>query len=105
MTVRTAQQIFLLSRVGIIGWNIIHMCAVAPNLSADGTGTAAYELGDFPVAQSVHIIFSYTATLLYAKMMIVHTGLLSRLNLVWQLHSTRDPYELLYFSKVLHLIV
>ena len=80
MAVGAPQKVLLLSGMRIICRDVIHVGAVTAYLSGNCAGAPTNKLRDFPITQSIHVIFSYTTALFYGKMMVVHTGLPS---VVW----------------------
>ena len=73
MAIGTAQQIFLLCCVRVVGGDVVHMGTVAADLPRHRADVSADQPGDLSVVQSVDVIFSYTGALFYGKMMVVHT--------------------------------
>ena len=77
MAIGATKKVLLLGGMGIIRWYIIHVRAVASDLTGNSADISSYESCYFSIAQSIHEIFPYTTPFFYAKMMVVHTGLLS----------------------------
>lgn len=87
VAVGAAQQVFLLSRVRVIGRDVVHVGTVSAYLTGHGTDVSADQPGDLAVTQPIHVIFPYTTAFFYGKMVVVHTVPSGGL-VVWLLHST-----------------
>ena len=73
VTIGAPKEILFLGGMGIVSWNVVHMGTVAPDFSGYRADISPNQPGDLSITSAVHIIFSYTTPLFYAKMMIVHT--------------------------------
>ena len=73
MAIGTAQQVFLLCCVRVVGGDVVHVGTVAAELPRHRADVSADQPGNFAVAQTVHVILSYTRAFFYGKMVVVHT--------------------------------
>ena len=57
----------------VVSWNVLYIFRISPDFSGYRADISPNHPGDLSITSAVHIIFSYTTPLFYAKMMIVHT--------------------------------
>ena len=63
----TAKEIFFLGGVRVVGRDVVHVRAVAANLTRDGADVPAEQARNFAAAQAIDVIFSYTTALFYVR--------------------------------------